>query len=134
MQEPSARQRRLLDLLRRSEAELSSQELHRCLLAAGESFGLASVYRALHQLQRLGLVRSRRLANGESVYAPLDRHEHHLTCIACGGSWPLTTCPLGAAGLDRASAALQGFQPLFHTFEIHGLCQPCQARAESGAE
>ena len=52
-------------------------------------------------------MRCRKLPNGESVYAPLERDDHHLTCVSCGLSKVL----------------LQGFKPLFHTFEIHGLCR-----------
>ncbi len=120
------RQLSLLQTLREAQSELSGQDLHRRLHGERQPHGLATVYRSLKQLQRAGLVRCRKLPNGESVYAPLERDDHHLTCVSCGNSEPLPLCPVGPAGLDLSEVLLQGFKPLFHTFEIHGLCASCQ--------
>ncbi|MFM9102089.1 MAG: transcriptional repressor, partial [Cyanobium sp.] len=73
------RQRALLAVLQEANAELSSQELHERLKQGSQRHGLATVYRHLRLLQRSGLVRCRKLPNGESVYAPLERDDHHLT-------------------------------------------------------
>jgi len=123
---PGARQLSLLRVLREADAELSGQELHQRLKGESTRCGLATVYRNLRQLQCAGLVRCRKLPNGESVYAPLERDDHHLTCVSCGHSEPLPICPVEADGLRLSRDLLQGFKPLFHTFEIHGLCSSCQ--------
>ena len=120
------RQQALLTVLREADAELSGQELHERLKQGSQRHGLATVYRNLRLLQRSGLVRCRKLPNGESVYAPLERDDHHLTCVGCGQSEPLPICPVGTGGLGLTKVLLQGFKPLFHTFEIHGLCSSCQ--------
>ena len=120
------RQRALLGVLREANAELSGQELHERLKQASLPHGLATVYRNLRLLQRSGLVRYRKLPNGESVYAPIERDDHHLTCVGCGHSEPLPICPVGTSVLGLSQVLLQGFKPLFHTFEIHGLCRSCQ--------
>jgi len=120
------RQRALLAVLRAANAELSGQELHERLRQSSQRHGLATVYRNLRLLQRSGLVRCRKLPNGESVYAPLERDDHHLSCVSCGHSEPLPICPVASGGLGLSMVLLQGFKPLFHTFEIHGLCRSCQ--------
>jgi Fur family ferric uptake transcriptional regulator len=120
------RQQALLTVLREADAELTGQELHERLKQGSQRHGLATVYRNLRLLQRSGLVRCRKLPNGESVYAPLERDDHHLTCVSCGHSEPLPICPVGSGGLGLSKVLLQGFKPLFHTFEIHGLCSSCQ--------
>ena len=120
------RPRALLAVLREANAELSGQELHERLRQGSLRHGLATVYRNLRLLQRSGLVRCRKLTNGESVYAPLERDDHHLTCVSCGHSEPLPICPVASGGLGLSMVLLQGFKPLFHTFEIHGLCSSCQ--------
>jgi Fur family ferric uptake transcriptional regulator len=120
------RQQALLTVLREADAELTGQELHERLKQGSQRHGLATVYRNLRLLQRSGLVRCRKLANGESVYAPLERDDHHLTCVSCGHSEPLPICPVGSGGLGLSKVLMQGFKPLFHTFEIHGLCRSCQ--------
>ncbi|MBM5788865.1 MAG: transcriptional repressor [Cyanobacteria bacterium M_DeepCast_200m_mx_001] len=122
------RQRALLAALREANAELSCQALHERLSQSSQRHGLATVYRHLRRLQRSGLVRCRKLPNGESVYAPLERDDHHLICVSCGRSEPLPICPVGTGGLGLTQVLLQGFKPLFHTFEIHGLCRSCQQR------
>lgn len=93
---------------------------------ARQGMGLATVYRGLKLQQQAGLVRCRKLSSGETVYAPLERDDHHLTCVQCGSRQSLPLCPLGAGSLGLNAALLQGFRPLFHTFEIHGLCSRCQ--------
>lgn len=120
------RQQALLSLLCEADVELSGQELHERLRQGSQRHGLATVYRNLRLLQRSGLVRCRKLTNGESVYAPLERDDHHLTCVSCGHSEPLPICPVASGGLGLSMVLLQGFKPLFHTFEIHGLCRSCQ--------
>ena len=128
-QEPTGlgpRQEALLTVLREANAELSGQELHERLKQGSQRHGLATVYRNLRVLQRSGLVRCRKLPNGESVYAPLERDDHHLTCVGCGHSEPLPICPVGTGGLGLTKVLLPGFKPLFHTFEVHGLCRSCQ--------
>jgi len=120
------RQQHLLQVLQQAESELSAQALHQRLQAANRSTGLATVYRSLKMLQKAGLVRSRKVANGETLYAPLERDDHHLICVQCGVIQSLPHCPLGTAGLGLGAVLLQGFKPLFHTFEVHGLCSRCQ--------
>ena len=104
------RPRALLGVLREANAELSGQELHERLKQASPRHGLATVYRNLRLLQRSGLVRCRKLPNGESVYAPLERDDHHLTCVGCGHSEPLPICPVGTGGLGLTKVLLQGFR------------------------
>jgi Fur family ferric uptake transcriptional regulator len=122
------RQQSLLAMLREADAELSGQQLHQRLKQTSQRHGLATVYRNLRLLQRSGLVRCRKLPNGESVYAPLERDDHHFTCVSCGHSEPLPICPMGTGGLGLTTVLLQGFKPLFHTFELYGLCCSCQQR------
>lgn len=122
----TARQELLLKELERSEGELSGQDLHARLRQGDSPMGLATVYRNLHQLQQQGLVRCRHLPSGEALYAPAQRDEHHLTCVDCGRSSTLQSCPVHDLHLEATQ--LVGFRPLFHTLEFFGLCSECQLR------
>jgi Fur family ferric uptake transcriptional regulator len=86
--------------------------------------GLATVYRNLRVLQQQGRVRCRHLPSGELLYSPLERDVHHLTCLECGTSQPLSTCPVEQQGLKLPTP--EGFQPLFHTLEVFGYCARCK--------
>lgn len=124
----SGKQQRLVDLLQASDDELSGQQLHRALLDSDQSMGLATVYRHLRQLQQRGLVRCRHLPTGEVLYAPVERDRHHLTCVSCGQTQQLSTCPLHSISIPGDQQ--NGYQLLFHTLEFYGLCPACSAEAK----
>ena len=122
----SDRQQLLLEQLQLADRELSGQDLHALLRQGPQSMGLATVYRHLRQLQQRGLIRCRHLPSGEALFAPVERDEHHLTCVDCGTSLVLEHCPMHNVQLHGDQA--EGFQLLFHTLEFFGLCRNCQER------
>ena len=122
----SDRQQVLLEQLRLADRELSGQELHALLRQGPQTMGLATVYRHLRQLQQRGLIRCRHLPSGEALFAPVERDEHHLTCVDCGTTLVLEHCPMHEVQLHGDHA--EGFQMLFHTLEFFGLCRSCQGR------
>ena len=121
--EITKRQQRLLDELNKCLDELSGQELYRSLHAGEFSMGLATVYRNLQVLIKLGLVRSRHLPTGEVLYAPVERDIHHLTCVSCGHTTRLEGCPVKTVNAPKKIS--KQFELLFHTLEYFGLCQDC---------
>jgi len=122
----SDRQQLLLDQLRLADRELSGQDLYAQLRQGPQPMGLATVYRHLRQLQQRGLIRCRHLPSGEALFAPVERDEHHLTCVDCGTTLVLEHCPMHEVQLHGHHA--EGFQMLFHTLEFFGLCRSCQQR------
>ena len=120
------RQQLLLEQLKLADRELSGQDLHALLRQSPQAMGLATVYRHLRQLQQRGLIRCRHLPSGEALFAPVERDEHHLTCVDCGATLVLEHCPMHNVQLHGDQA--EGFQLLFHTLEFFGLCRNCQER------
>ena len=116
----------VLRLLQSTSEELSPQQIHAQLRGKGAGLSLATIYRQLRQFSQSGQVRHRMLSSGERVYSPVERGRHHLTCVNCGSSEPLPVCPVDTRTQELSEALLHGFRPLFHTFEIHGLCVYCQ--------
>jgi Fur family ferric uptake transcriptional regulator len=125
----SDRQQLLLEQLKLADRELSGQDLHALLRQGPQPMGLATVYRHLRQLQQRGLIRCRHLPSGEALFAPVERDEHHLTCVDCGTTLVLEHCPMHNVELHGEQA--DGFQMLFHTLEFFGLCNACQQRQSS---
>ena len=122
----SDRQRLLLDQLAAAQRELSGQDLYALLRQGAQPMGLATVYRHLRQLQQRGLIRCRHLPSGEALYSPVERDEHHLTCVDCGVTMALNSCPVH--DLQIPSDQASGFRLLFHTLEFFGLCGACQGQ------
>lgn len=106
----------------------SAQELHEAMVAAGESIGLATVYRTLQTLADNGEVDVLRTAEGEAVYRRCARreHHHHLMCRVCGH-----TVDIDGPTVESWCALIgdhHGFTDIQHTIELFGTCSDCAAK------
>ena len=117
----------VLNALRQQNQPISAQALHG-QMQAQQRIGLATIYRALDALKRLGQVQHRTTLTGETLYNIVEQDQHYLTCLHCGQSFPLETCPLKGLQLQPHSS----FEVFYHTLEFFGLCQPCQAETKPG--
>jgi len=122
------RQKLILEELNSCADEMSGQQLHRVLIEGASNMGLTTVYRHLRALQQKGLVRCRNLPTGEALYSPVNRDHHHLTCVDCGQTLVLKSCPIKNIELPKAQT--KNFDLLFHTLEFFGLCKNCQQRQQ----
>ncbi|RPF28768.1 Fur family transcriptional regulator [Georgenia muralis] len=117
-------------MLARTQDFRSAQQLHEMLREAGESIGLATVYRTLQSLADAGEVDVLRIADGETRYRRCGQseHHHHLVCRGCG-----RTVEVEGAPVERWAAEVaqdNGFVEVDHTAELFGTCARC---AESAA-
>ncbi len=120
------KQQQILDELNNCAHEVSGQQLHRTLIETSSNMGLTTVYRHLRTLQLKGLVRCRNLPTGEALYSPVNRDHHHLTCVDCGQTLVLKSCPIKNIELPKTQT--KNFELLFHTLEFFGLCKSCRQR------
>ena len=118
------RQQLLLEELQNNESEMTGQQLHRCLEGQPGAMGLATVYRNLRKLHQQGRVRCRHLPTGEALYAPVERDQHHLTCVSCGETQTLEQCPVHEMKVQAPES--DNFKLIFHTLEFFGLCKRCR--------
>ena len=116
-------QERIMTLLQSLKRSLSAQDLYIELRNREQNMGLATVYRSLEALKLEGAVQVRTLANGESVYSPIQSDRHHLTCVNCGASVPIDRCPVH--DLEKQLEKSHTFKVYYHTLEFFGLCQKC---------
>jgi Fur family ferric uptake transcriptional regulator len=102
----------------------SAQDLHALLKEAGETVGLATVYRTLQAMAVDGDVDMLRTDDGEAVYRACSTgHHHHLVCRGCGRTVEVEGAAV-EAWADRVSAE-HGFTDVRHTLEIFGTCADC---------
>ena len=86
----------------------------------------ASVYRALEQLERLGLVQRMEVSRGTAGYErvePGGEHHHHAICRRCG-----RMVPFEDPSLERAIARLSNeisFEVTDHDVVLRGTCERC---------
>ncbi|MDH7478772.1 MAG: transcriptional repressor [Syntrophomonadaceae bacterium] len=65
---------------------LSAEEVYQRVKGVQPRISLATVYRNLELLTRLGLLQQFSLADGTRRYELASHHHHHLVCIDCGGA------------------------------------------------
>ncbi|BAU08408.1 Fur family transcriptional regulator [Fischerella sp. NIES-3754] len=117
-------QQSILKFLEKLDSPISAQNLYVQLRSTNQRIGLATVYRALEVLKLRGLVQSRTATNGESLYATVHQHQHYLTCMQCGQSIAVDSCPIRE--LETQLCQSLSFKVYYHTLEFFGLCAPCQ--------
>ena len=104
----------------------TAQDIHDVLRHAGESVGLATVYRTLQGLVDAGEVDAVRTPDGQVAYracAGRARHHHHLICRSCGRTVELELQEV--EGVIAALAARHGFSEVQHELELYGVCSAC---------
>jgi Fur family transcriptional regulator, ferric uptake regulator len=117
----------VLDLLAGQECCLSAQAIHDRLRDQERAVGLASVYRAVDVLARLGLVR-RVDVDGTACFEPADpsgEHHHHAICDRCGRLDAFEDARLETQ--IEAVAARLGYSIAGHDVVLRGTCPGCAA-------
>jgi Fur family ferric uptake transcriptional regulator len=117
-------QERLIKVLKSLNQPISAQDLFIELKNRDQSMGLATVYRALDALKLEGLVQVRAVAGGEALYSLIQQDRHHLTCLQCGGVFPIDGCPIHE--LEEQLNHSYQFKIYYHMLEFFGLCTQCQ--------
>jgi len=125
--------RAVLDVLAGSAVPLTVGEIHARL--AGGRANIVSVYRAVHLLVKLGLVRATDSGRSGLRYELTEQftgHHHHLICQRCGRIEDLDGCLLPDGALARVSRRvwhLKEFRMTEHELRLLGLCRSCHRAA-----
>jgi Fur family ferric uptake transcriptional regulator len=126
----SGARRLVLEALYATDRPLAAEEIADGVDGAPAS-DLASVYRNLETLERLGLVRHVHLGHGAGRYVRSGREREYVVCERCGANLALEP-----ARLDGVRAAVEdatGFHARFSHFPIVGLCRECAAADPAAA-
>ncbi|HEY5913602.1 MAG TPA: Fur family transcriptional regulator [Verrucomicrobiae bacterium] len=116
----------VLEILRRQAHPAASKEIFAALPRG--LCDLATVYRALHVLERVGMVKRYDLGDGIARFELLpegdDGHHHHLVCTRCAGVVEIEGCSVDE--VEQRLAAQNGFKAVTHRLEFFGICPACQ--------
>jgi len=89
---------------------------------------LATVYRSLHLLEDMGMVKRFDFGDGLARFELLtegdDGHHHHLVCTRCADVVELGECSM--KDLEEGIASRNGFKAVTHKLEFFGICPACQ--------
>jgi Fur family transcriptional regulator, ferric uptake regulator len=116
----------ILSVLKRQSHPLSNKEIFAALMK-GEC-DLATVYRSMHLLEAMGMVKRFDLGDGVARFELLeegdDGHHHHLVCTRCAEIIELHEC--FTSELEKQIATRSGFKAVTHKLEFFGICPGCQ--------
>ena len=116
----------ILAILRRQAHPLSIREIF-AELAEGDC-DLATVYRLMHLLEEMGIVKRFHFEQGGARFELLDEgddgHHHHLVCRGCAQVVEIEDC--FPSELEQRIARRNGFKAVTHRLEFFGLCPRCQ--------
>jgi Fur family ferric uptake transcriptional regulator len=127
--------RAVVDVLANSRVPLTVAEIHAQLSA--QRAHVASVYRTVHLLVRMRLVRptdavrpgdATRGSRRYELAEQFTGHHHHLICQGCGRIEDLDGCALPDAALTRLTRyarRAKRFDVTDHEVRLFGLCQRC---------
>ena len=123
----------ILDVLRRHAHPLTNKEIHAAL---GKSdCDLATIYRNMHTLQSMGLVKRYDFGDGAARFELVEgddaHHHHHLVCRACQAIVEIEGC--FPPELEAELARRHGFSDISHRLEFFGLCPRCRTVPETKA-
>lgn len=116
----------ILEVLRHHPHPMSNKEIHAAL--PEKDCNLATVYRALHLLENMKMVKRFDFGDGVARFELLregdDGHHHHLVCTRCARVVEIDEC--FTRELELRIAARHGFKAVSHQLEFFGLCPRCQ--------
>lgn len=118
----------ILEVMGRERHPLSARSIFEKLTSF--DCDLATVYRSLHMLENMRMVKRFDLGGGVARFELLgegdDGHHHHLVCTRCAGVVEVEECFSGE--FEKKIAAESGFTSVTHRLEFFGVCPSCQAR------
>jgi Fur family transcriptional regulator, ferric uptake regulator len=124
----------ILDLLSRARSHLSAKDIYAALQPSFPGLGLATVYRTLELLHRLGIVQKVTSSDGQGRYElrsdnPKDHH-HHLICTRCGSIVNYRDFVQEELELvkktEEALTKKYNFAVQDHNIEFLGVCEKCR--------
>jgi Fur family ferric uptake transcriptional regulator len=116
----------VIEALARHDCAVTALDLEEELREREAGVGRASVYRALEQLEQLGLVQRIEVCRGTAGFERIDptgHHHHHAICRDCGRMVPFENPSLERA-LEEVAGTMS-FDVTEHDVVLRGRCDRC---------
>ncbi|MGK2932906.1 MAG: Fur family transcriptional regulator [Solirubrobacterales bacterium] len=114
--------RKVVELLGSQDCAITALELDDRLKGVGR----ATVYRALEQMDEIGLIQKINVGGDSAGYEKVDpegHHHHHIVCTDCGKVVPFEDKKLEEV-IHRVSER-DGFRIQSHDITLKGTCEDC---------
>lgn len=102
---------------------LSAEEIYSLLVRQQEQISLSTVYRTLHLLTKVGILRELELAEGHKHYeinSPNRHKHHHIVCLQCHQTLEFNDDSI--LKISNKQAEKEGVEMLDCQLTIHAIC------------
>lgn len=117
---------KILSLFRTTkDRHLNAEEVYLHLIGQKFDIGLATVYRALLQMEEVGLLRRSSFSHNKAVVFELNEtaHHDHLVCLSCGRTEEFNDAKIEER--QQAIATNFGYKLTDHQLALYGYCEKC---------
>lgn len=119
-------------LIKNADDHLSAEEIFMHTRELYAEIGLATVYRNLELLEKLGLIHRFDYGDGQNRYeirlgAEEDHYHHHLICQKCGSIGEFHSDLLET--IEKRIQEETGFEVTDHCLRFFGLCKHCRSKS-----
>lgn len=125
----------VLNVMHRMAGHHSADEIFFQVHRLYPGIGLATIYRTLDLLTRLGLVKKYDFGQGRARYELVKKdvhHHHHLICEQCGKVIDyddfMDEEKILVKKIEEALSKKHNFKIKTHNLQFYGLCKECQER------
>ncbi|NPV52735.1 MAG: transcriptional repressor [Firmicutes bacterium] len=122
--------RTIMEALNNHQSEhLTAEEIYRIVRRQGAKLGVATVYRNLAKMEKMGLVIKIKAGSSPAKYEINSMHispHYHLVCLSCGKVLEVDgTLP---EDFRKAIARHQNFEIAHHPLVAFGYCEKCRLK------
>jgi Fur family transcriptional regulator, ferric uptake regulator len=113
---------------------LSAEDLHQILRQKGTQISLSTVYRTLHLMAYMGLLRELELAEGHKHYElkmTYPHQHHHLVCVQCNATLEFKNDAIDLVGTRHAE--IEGYYLLDCQLTIYAVCSEALECTRNGS-
>lgn len=122
----TSQRRQILAHLESAKGHLSAEEIHQGVLKDDPKVGLATIYRTLELLVKLGLVREEKLGEGHRHFELARKPHYHLICLKCGKVFEFSQSL--TKSLSSKLSRDYKFDILDSRLDFYGYCSFCKKR------
>ena len=121
---------KILSVFEKSKARhLSAEDIHDTLKAKSVVVGMATIYRALANFEKAGILNKSTFDDGRAIYEINEGpHHDHIVCVDCGNVEEFVDEEIEKR--QKKIATQKGYSLKSHSLVLYGSCSQCLGKVD----
>ena len=121
---------KILSVFEKSKARhLSAEDIHDTLKAKSVMVGMATIYRALANFEKAGILNKSTFDDGRAIYEINEGpHHDHIVCVDCGNVEEFVDEEIEKK--QKKIANQKGYSLKSHSLVLYGSCSQCLGKVD----